>query len=455
MQMGAAAHSYIGRSIINVTATNASAAANAEIAQSTARTAVGQPLDPVSFGISGVAAARGAEGFAQDSTLKIVVVEKEEELRDHAAAWQDLADHAMESNAFYEPWMLMPAVKTLGQGKSLRFIFIYETNPHDSAGAARLLGFFPVELLSRFRDLPIRAVRLWQHLHCFLCTPLVRAERADETLGALLEWAATSARAAVVDFSVVGGDGPFHRLLIKHTDETGSLTRVTSSTTRALWKRGEDLEVYLRHALSGGILKEYRRQRRRLGEMGRLEFSSVLQANGVDDWIVEFMRLEASGWKAREGTALQMNPDQGAYVREIVRNGFARGQVLLDGLFLDGQPVAMLLNFRAGAGIFAFKIAYDEAFAKYSPGVQVMLDSLAHLHRDSRFAWIDSCAESDHSMVNRLLQDRRTIATVLISTGIMAGDLLIAAYPAARWLSHLIGWKSNQTQSKGALCAPL
>src|SRR5579859_5437856 len=59
---------------------------------------------------------------------------------------------------------------------------------------------------------------------------------------------------------------------------------------------------------------------------------------------------------------------------EVARNGFARGQVLLEGPFLDGQPLAMLFSFHAGAGSFAFKIAYDETFAKYAPGVQMTLD---------------------------------------------------------------------------------
>jgi CelD/BcsL family acetyltransferase involved in cellulose biosynthesis len=425
---------------INFTGTLFSAL-GAAIGEPSARRAAGHRLDPAGSGMP-------------DSTLKVVVVQKEEELRDHAAAWQDLADHAMECNAFYEPWMLMPALKALGQGKSLRFIFIYETNPNDPAGTARLQGFFPVELLSRFRNLPIRAVRLWQHLHCFLCTPLVRAERAGKTLGALLEWAARDPGAAVVDFSLVGGDGPFHRLLIQHTDETGSLARVTSSTTRAMWKRGKDLEVYLSNALSGGIRKEYRRQRRRLGELGRLEFITMRQSDAAGDWIEEFMRLEASGWKAREGTALQTNADQRAYVQEVARNGIARGQVLLHGLFLDSRPLAMLLSFHAGGGNFAFKIAYDETFAKYSPGVQVTLDVLAQLHGDSRFAWIDSCAESNHSMINRLLTDRRTINTVLVSTGGMAGDLMVSAYPAGKWLSQLIRGKGSKTQAKDALCAP-
>jgi CelD/BcsL family acetyltransferase involved in cellulose biosynthesis len=306
-----------------------------------------------------------------------------------------------------------------------------------------------MELLPRFRNLPIRALRLWQHLHCFLCTPLVRAEGAGKTLAALLEWAATSAGAAVVDFSPVGGDGPFHRLLVEHCAETGAKSRITSRSVRALWKRRENIEVYLRGTLSGGILKEYRRQRRRLGEMGVLEFRCVHQPDEVSDWIERFIRLEGSGWKARAGTALQTNADQRAYVQEVARNGFARGQVLLHGLFLDGQAVAMLLSFRAGAGIFAFKIAYDETFAKYSPGVQMTLEVLAHLHADSRFAWIDSCAVPNHSMVSRLLKDRRTIETVLISTGGLAGDLLVSAYPAGKWLRGLMCGKNFGTRCKG------
>ncbi|MFL6581478.1 MAG: GNAT family N-acetyltransferase [Burkholderiales bacterium] len=437
--------------IINAIATHASVDTGTDIAQSTASTAAGLQSEPAYSFTSSGASAPDVESFTQGSTLKVVVIEKAEELLDHAASWQDLADHAMESNVFYEPWMLVPAVKKLGLGKSLRFILIYQVNPLDPVRVAQLHGFFPMELLSRFRNLPIRAVRLWKHLHCFLCTPLVRAEGAGKTLAALLEWAATGAGAAVVDFSPVAGDGPFHRLLVEHSAETGATARITSSSARALWKRGENIEAYLRGTVSGGILKEYRRQRRRLAEMGVLEFKSLHQADDAIDSIEKFMRLEASGWKARAGTALQRNEDQRAYVQEVAQNGFARGQVLLHGLFLDGQAVAMLLSFRAGVGIFAFKIAYDEAFAKYSPGVQMTLELLAHLHADSRFGWIDSCAVPNHSMVSRLLKDRRIIETVLISTGGWAGDLLLFAYPAGKWLRGLICGKNSGTRSKGVL----
>lgn len=427
-----------------VTEAGICAAPGAAIVEHPARTAADHRFGVPFPGKSRIAPAPSPIRLGDDSALKVVVVEKEEELGDHAAAWQDLADHAMESNAFYEPWMLRPAVKTLSEGKSLRFIFIYETNPPDSPGTARLHGFFPLELLSRFRNLPIRVLSLWKHLHCFLCTPLVRAERARETLAALLEWAARDSRADMVDFFFVGGDGPFNRLLIEHAGETGSVSCVTNSFTRALWKRGDELEAYLQRTLSSGIRKEYRRQRKRLGELGQLEFLTLRQSDGVEDWLEKFLQLEASGWKAREGTAMGMNADQRAYVREAARSGFARGQVLLQGLFLDDRPLAMLFSFQAGAGNLMFKIAYDETFAKYSPGVQMILDVLAYVHADSRFAWIDSCAVPDNPMINRLLKDRRIIQSVLVSTGRWTGDLVVSAYPAGKWLSRLIRGKGKK-----------
>ena len=205
-----------------------------------------------------------------------------------------------------------------------------------------------------------------------------------------------------VYFSHVRGDGPFHDLLIRHANEPGHYNASRNRFARALWKQGQELEDYLQKTLSTGVRKEYRRQRKRLGELGRLEFRTLQQPREVDEWLEQFLHLEASGWKARAGTALAISASGRAYVREAAQEGFARNQMLMQGLFLDDRPVAMLLSFLTGTGGFTFKIAYDEEFAKFSPGVQVMLDVLGCLHSDSRHVWMDSCAEPNHPMINRL-----------------------------------------------------
>jgi CelD/BcsL family acetyltransferase involved in cellulose biosynthesis len=242
----------------------------------------------------------------------------------------------------------------------------------------------------------------------------------------------------VLDFSHVRGDGPFHDALITHVTQAGTMQRVTNRFSRALWKAGEGLDDYLRNTLTAGVRKEYRRQRKRLAELGQLEFRTLREGLEVDDWLKEFLNLEASGWKAREGQALGLNADHRNFVLAAAQQGFARGQVLLQGLFLNGRPVAMLLSFLAGRGGFAFKIAYDETLAKYSPGVQMMLDILENLHTDSRVAWMDSCAEPDHPMINRLWKDQKVIESVLASTGNWRGDLAVAVFPAGQRLVRLI-----------------
>src|SRR3954471_3774628 len=70
--------------IINAIATNASVAAGAEITQPATRTSVGQQSDPGYSFTSTVVLAPDVEASTQGSTLKVVVIEKEEELLDHA-----------------------------------------------------------------------------------------------------------------------------------------------------------------------------------------------------------------------------------------------------------------------------------------------------------------------------------------------------------------------------------
>ena len=52
-----------------------------------------------------------------------------------AGAWQDLADHAVEPNPFYEPWMFLPALEAWPS--PLKHIFVED--------GASLVGFFPLE----------------------------------------------------------------------------------------------------------------------------------------------------------------------------------------------------------------------------------------------------------------------------------------------------------------------
>lgn len=115
---------------------------------------------------------------------------------------------------------------------------------------------------------------------------------------------------------------------------------------------------------------------------------------------------------------------------------------MLLGLFLDDQPLALKCNFLAGDGGFAFKIAFDERYAGFSPGFLLEIENVRRLHQ-RRLCWMDSCAEAQHAMVNRLWPDRRSMATVLFATGRAPGNLLVSLMPLLKWGQQrlLRGWR--------------
>jgi len=105
-------------------------------------------------------------------------------------------------------------------------------------------------------------------------------------------------------------------------------------------------------------------------------------------------------------------------------------------LRLDGRPIASKCDFLAADGSFTFKIAFDESYARYSPGLLLELHNIQRLHAQSRTGWVDSCTHAENFMFNRLWLGRRTIESRVVSTGKAPGDLVIAMLPLLAWLSR-------------------
>jgi hypothetical protein len=107
-------------------------------------------------------------------------------------------------------------------------------------------------------------------------------------------------------------------------------------------------------------------------------------------------------------------------------------------LSLNGRTIAYKCNFLAGRGSFAFKIAFDEEYARYSPGVLLEYENIRLLHERAGVEWMDSCASPDRMMINQLWPERRTIQTVAVATGKGAGEFFIALIPMLRWISRKV-----------------
>src|SRR5262249_22936032 len=143
---------------------------------------------------------------------------------------------------------------------------------------------------------------------------------------------------------------------------------------RALLKPDADRARYLEDAIGPKKRKELRRQRNRLADMGTLKIDSTTSAATIGGALNDFLQLEARGWKGRAGSAALNDEPIRRLLGTAVAELAADGQARIDRMRVGGAVVAAVVTLRSGATAWTWKISYDEAFARTSPGVQLMVD---------------------------------------------------------------------------------
>lgn len=351
-----------------------------------------------------------------------------------AAQWDELAAAAVSPNVFYERWYASAALQRIAAAADVRLVCVWRA-PAGSA-APRLCGLFPV-VRARSSRMSVAVWRLWGHRYCYLQTPLVRRGHERPVLTAVCDWfAAHPTGPRILDWSLIDGEGPFAQALVDVLRERQLVHLVVDRYNRALLTRQPDWQQAVAARLSSHHRRELRRQARRLEEQGQLTLRSLQSAGDVDRWGADFLQLEAAGWKGSEQTAMATDPATREFLRDLLRTGLDAGRIQMLGLYLNDEPISLKLNLRTGAGSFAFKIAYSERLAKFSPGVQLELENGRVLHEETTLQWMDSCAVANHFMINRLWSGRRSIQRVLISTGGHWANLAVGALPLCQALKR-------------------
>jgi CelD/BcsL family acetyltransferase involved in cellulose biosynthesis len=354
--------------------------------------------------------------------------------RAHVSAWEDLAAHSTEPNVFYEPHMLLEAWEEFAQEtQNVRLVLV--SAPVEGFAAPVLIGFFPVYTRRSYHRIPIAVVSLWHHTHCPLSTPLVRRGFEQQALHKFFEWFDSNQNSGqILLFENVAGDGPFYQNLVEYLRSSARRSFEEGRYERALLRPDGNADSYLQSALAGKRRKELRRQYNRLSELGKLELVELTPDADIDTWLRQFHELEHKGWKGRNGTSITDHENERHYFDRTSRAAFERGRLIMLALQLDGKPVAMKYNLVSGEGAFSAKIAFDEEFAQYSPGVQLEIQNIHVMHRQSDIRWMDSCAVPNHFMIERLWTERRAITSIAVQGKSVRAGMVIRGLPA------LLGW---------------
>jgi CelD/BcsL family acetyltransferase involved in cellulose biosynthesis len=315
-------------------------------------------------------------------------------------AWRELARRATEPNPFFEPDFVLPAAK-----------FMNATSPHILVQErdGDWIGCVPVDVT---RLLGKRmALSTWKHPYAYMGTPLVASGCLDEFAQALADRLAgwrhnrfmTLRRAA---------DGGVIKAIRSAVRESAAVDVIAEQReVRPAVKRCDDPGRHLRE-MKPRRRRELERRRERLAEA--LGGELTVADRSADPTAVEtFLELEASGWKGQAGTAMAVKGD-GAWFRAICQNFAGRDRLQLLALESKHQVVAMHCNISANDALFNFKIAFDERFKRYAPGIQLELDAIRIFEETREERLMDSCAEPNNELIGRLWRDRQQITTFVV-----------------------------------------
>lgn len=331
------------------------------------------------------------------------------ELATDHARWEALAARAAEPNPFHEAWYLVPSLAALDPVGEAE-VMVLEAD-------GEWLGLVPLARRWNYYGRPIPQLGNWLHGNAFLGSPLVAAGHEAAFWRALLDHAdRTANRALFLHLSTLPLGGPLATALQAVCNEQHRPIGLVHREDRALLASPLSPEAYLDAALSGKKRKELRRQHARLSEQGTLAFHRSRDDAGLAEWASQFLMLEAAGWKGRTGSALAADPATARIFTEALAGAAARGKLERLSLTLDGAPIAMLASFITPPGAFSYKTAFDERFARFSPGVLLQRENLALL-ADPALEWCDSCAAADHPMIDHLWRERRAVGRVSVGIG--------------------------------------
>jgi CelD/BcsL family acetyltransferase involved in cellulose biosynthesis len=338
--------------------------------------------------------------------------------------WRALAAAAIEPNPFFEPEYVLAQARALDAVGEVALAVVTDGDAW--------IGCMPVRRHRGWHRIPIASVSTWrgcEALPSLVGTPLLSTPDAATPLIRGLVATAGSAFAAL---EWLVADGPAWESISHSIAQSGLRCIEFERFERALLVRRPQ-DDYFERSMKGKHRGVMRRRWKKLdAELGGEPV--VVDVTGDPAAIEELIEIEGASKLAAGGMVLKSDPAYEVFFREMCAGFAALGRLELHALRFGDRTLAVRCNLLADPGIFYFKVAYDETFAQFSPGIRLEVESFHRFHDRPRSEWVDSCSDPTNETMNRLLPERRELVTlVLVKPGIRAG-LTVGALRTGRRL---------------------
>lgn len=212
---------------------------------------------------------------------------------------------------------------------------------------------------------------------------LVADDQSPDALASLLQQLITDCKD--VAFLEFGGirKGPLQQLLAAAA-RVGLKVSVASDFATYSFDVSKGVDPVLAR-MGPQYRRKLRRGRKRLEAQHRVELDCVNPSDAVTNSILleQFIDIERRGWKGRAGSSIGDSPSEREYYETVTSLETARRAMWWFTLRADGQPAAMYMCMKARDCMVAPKTAYDERYAAYSPGNDLLLRVIEWLAEQS------------------------------------------------------------------------
>jgi len=273
--------------------------------------------------------------------------------------WNDAVERAGVTHPFLHHEWLRTWWECFGAGHRLHILIV--------RSGARIVAIAPLMAeTARMCGLRVRRLRLMHNDH----TPrayFIVAEQADAAYHAI--WAALMDERDRWDVLQLGQLPAASR-----TRDVLSALAAESGCTTGIWHSGDAPYLALSGTwdeyfgrLSGKFRQNVRNRTSRLHRIGEPTLEVVDGGAALSAALDDAIRLEASGWKRNEGTAISSESALGRFYTVFAARAAAQGWLKLLFLTVNGRRIATSYSLEYQRRLFLCKTGYDPQFETCSP----------------------------------------------------------------------------------------
>lgn len=346
-------------------------------------------------------------------------------------AWRQLEPFVLDGNPFISPDFIGAAVGHLASECKPEILLIQR--------GEELIGVGVFEAVNSSRSLPLPHLLSWSTTHTFLDGMWLHRDAAAPAATAMWEY-------------MLRGSHPWHGLEFSRSAQDSATMRILSDTAEAAhishWNGPSRQRAKLSpsaigehnflQSVSVKRAKSLRKGWRELEKRGTPIFELIgpggqATSDELRTATEHLLRLEGMGWKAEQGSALNSDARQAAFMREMAASFGARGQLFFSQIRVDDEVIASVAHLVSGTQAFAFKLGWNPDWERGCPGFQLKARIACDAHNElTHLESIDSCA-SEGSFIEHVWGERQRIGACLFASSI-PGRTALNVVQGLRWI---------------------